>query len=96
VDYHFTREKVVRRDIQLKFISTPTQLADIFTKGLTTARFQFLRDKLMIRDLPISLRRDVKDITKSSTSVVKSKSVTPTTEVTLQQTCSKTQAADRD
>jgi hypothetical protein len=62
VDYHFTREKVVRRDIQLRFISTSIQLADLFTKGLTAARFQLLRDKLLIRDLPISLRGDVKDI----------------------------------
>lgn len=79
VDYYFTREKVVRCDIQLKFISTFAQLANIFTKVLTTARFQFLRDKLMICDLPINLRGDVKDITKSSTLVAEFKSVTPTT-----------------
>ena len=34
VDYHFVCEKVLRRDVMLKFISTPDQLADLFTKSL--------------------------------------------------------------
>ena len=34
VDYHFVREKVLRRDVMLKFISTHDQLADLFTKSL--------------------------------------------------------------
>jgi len=59
VDIHFVREKVLNRDIQLKHISTLEQLADIFTKGHTAARFSFLRDKLMVLP-PISLRGGVK------------------------------------
>jgi hypothetical protein len=39
VNYHFIREKVVNRDMSLKFISTGDQCADIFTKGLSTYRF---------------------------------------------------------
>jgi hypothetical protein len=35
VDYHFVREKVLNRDILIKFISTSDQVADIFTKGLS-------------------------------------------------------------
>jgi hypothetical protein len=59
VDIHFVLEKVLNRDILLKHISTLEQLADIFTKGHTAARFSFLHDKLM--DLPpISLRGGVK------------------------------------
>jgi hypothetical protein len=41
VDYHFVREKVLNRDIALKFISTHDQIADVFTKGLSFARFLF-------------------------------------------------------
>jgi hypothetical protein len=37
VDYHFVREKVLNRDILLKFISTHDQVADLFTKGLPSA-----------------------------------------------------------
>jgi hypothetical protein len=56
VDYHFIREKVLNKDITLNFISTCDQPADIFTKGLTSARFLLLRDKLMVCAPPIRLR----------------------------------------
>jgi hypothetical protein len=36
VDYHFVREKVLNRDILLKFISTQDQVANLFTKGLSS------------------------------------------------------------
>ncbi len=48
VDYHFVREKVVRRDIVVKFISTSDQLADILTKSLPSPSFTQLRDKLLL------------------------------------------------
>uniref|UniRef100_A0A2N9GPU6 Reverse transcriptase Ty1/copia-type domain-containing protein n=1 Tax=Fagus sylvatica TaxID=28930 RepID=A0A2N9GPU6_FAGSY len=48
VDYHFVRERVVRGDICLQFVSTDDQVADIFTKALPTPRFQLLCSKLLI------------------------------------------------
>jgi hypothetical protein len=39
IDYHFMWEKIVNKDILVKHFSTKDQLADIFTKGLTTTRF---------------------------------------------------------
>ena len=39
VDYHFMREKVLRKDLLVKFISSHDQLANIFTKGLPSSRF---------------------------------------------------------
>jgi hypothetical protein len=39
VDYHFVHEKVVNQDIAVKFISIGDQIADIFTKGLSSSRF---------------------------------------------------------
>ena len=39
VDYHFVREKVLRKDPMVKFFSSNDQLADIFTKGLPSSRF---------------------------------------------------------
>uniref|UniRef100_A0A2N9HGK2 Reverse transcriptase Ty1/copia-type domain-containing protein n=1 Tax=Fagus sylvatica TaxID=28930 RepID=A0A2N9HGK2_FAGSY len=67
IDYHFVHEKVVRNGISIKYISTVDQVADIFTKGLTSARFLLLRDKLMVRTLPIHLRGAVKDKTPEQT-----------------------------
>jgi hypothetical protein len=60
VDYHFIQEKVLHKDLTISYISTHDQRADIFTKGLTSARFLFLLDKLMIVAPPISLRGAVK------------------------------------
>lgn len=47
VDFHFIRERVVRGDISLQYVCTELQLADIFTKSLTSVRFATLRSKLM-------------------------------------------------
>lgn len=42
IDYHFIREKVVNRDIAIKFVASSDQVADIYTKGLSTSRFLFV------------------------------------------------------
>ena len=47
VDYHFVHEKVLNRDMVLKYISTLDQLADLFTKSLSSPRFRVLSFKLM-------------------------------------------------
>uniref|UniRef100_A0A2N9GTY6 Uncharacterized protein n=1 Tax=Fagus sylvatica TaxID=28930 RepID=A0A2N9GTY6_FAGSY len=39
VDFHFVRERVLRKDLAVKFVSTLDQLANIFTKSLPTHRF---------------------------------------------------------
>ena len=48
VDYHFVREKVVRRDVAVKFISTSDQLVDILTMSPPSPGFTRLRDKLLL------------------------------------------------
>lgn len=42
IDFHFVRERVIRKDIDLRFVSTSLQLADMFTKSLTSDRLCFL------------------------------------------------------
>ncbi|XP_043694160.1 uncharacterized mitochondrial protein AtMg00810-like [Telopea speciosissima] len=49
VDCHFVCDRVAKKQLQVQFIPTHDQLADTFTKALSTARFDFLRDKLKIR-----------------------------------------------
>lgn len=48
VYYHFVRDKVASGDLQVNFISTKDQLADIFTKPLIGSHFSFLQDKLNV------------------------------------------------
>ena len=45
--YHWFREHIGPRNIELVKIATADQIGDIFTKGLTTVVFQHLRKKLM-------------------------------------------------
>ncbi len=42
------REKVVCRDVVVKFMSTSDQLADILTKCLPSSGFTWLHDKLLL------------------------------------------------
>jgi hypothetical protein len=47
VDFHFVRERVAHK-MQIQFISSKDQLADIFTKPLPLPLFQFCRCNLNI------------------------------------------------
>ena len=70
VDYHFVREKVLNRDMVIKYISTLDQLADLFTKSLPSPLFHALSFKLMGLS-PLHLRGVVKDGVASVKSVRK-------------------------
>ncbi|KAJ0700404.1 putative RNA-directed DNA polymerase [Helianthus annuus] len=52
VDFNFVREQVARGHLNVKFISTDDQIADIFTKPLSSQKFEFLRSKLQIANRP--------------------------------------------
>jgi hypothetical protein len=50
VRHHFIREHVERGNIDLSFVGTKDQLADIFTKALDEPRFRELRNELNVID----------------------------------------------
>jgi hypothetical protein len=56
LDYHFVREKIENRHLQVKFICSADQIGDFFTKSLGRTRFQLLRNKLHVFPNPSSLR----------------------------------------
>jgi histone deacetylase 1/2 len=51
VDYHFVRERVARKLLQIKFISSKDQLADIFTKPLPLPLFMACKRNLNLHSL---------------------------------------------
>ncbi|GJW84260.1 hypothetical protein Tco_0157405 [Tanacetum coccineum] len=51
VCYHFIKEKVENGIVELYFVRTEYQLADIFTKPLPRERFNFLIEKLGMRSM---------------------------------------------
>ncbi|XP_062085321.1 secreted RxLR effector protein 161-like [Humulus lupulus] len=46
VHYHFLREKVLQEEIEMQQINTDDQVADIFTKGLSTIKYSKFRTQL--------------------------------------------------
>ncbi|GKV25872.1 hypothetical protein SLEP1_g35253 [Rubroshorea leprosula] len=61
MDYHFVREKVAFGNLVTRYVSSSSQLADIFTKRLPRTSFNELRTKLGLSLLPRpSLRGSVK------------------------------------
>ncbi|GKC39430.1 hypothetical protein Tco_1051814 [Tanacetum coccineum] len=53
VRYHFIKEKVENGIVELYFVRTEYQLADIFTKPLPRERFNFLIEKLGMRSISL-------------------------------------------
>ncbi|KAG9450552.1 hypothetical protein H6P81_010517 [Aristolochia fimbriata] len=60
LDYHFIRERVTSGLLQVRFISTQDQIADVFTKGLSISQFCKLLSKLRVSPQTPSLRGNVR------------------------------------
>ena len=56
IDFHFIQVLLVRDVIQARFIPSARQVADIFTKSLSTKRNQWIRSKLSLRSSASSLK----------------------------------------
>nr|GFA20700.1 uncharacterized mitochondrial protein AtMg00810-like [Tanacetum cinerariifolium] len=54
IRHHFIREQVERGVVELYFVSTDYQLADIFTKALPRQRFEFILPRLDMKSLQVS------------------------------------------
>ncbi|KAJ4753844.1 polyprotein [Rhynchospora pubera] len=48
IDFHFCRERIINKEIQVRFLSSSDQIADALTKPLALSRFQFLCNKLTV------------------------------------------------
>jgi hypothetical protein len=61
VQYHFIKEKVLTKEIDLIRVSTKNQVADIFTKALGTDKLKKFRKMLGVLEVDLSLRGSVKN-----------------------------------
>ena len=67
VRYHFVRHQQLNGNIEVSYVPTENQLADILTKPLPGPRFNFLRHQIGVKPLPQplhTLRGGVGDVAK--------------------------------
>jgi histone deacetylase 1/2 len=50
IDFHFVRERVAKKQLQIRFISTKDQVADGFTKALTAPKFEDFKHNLNLEE----------------------------------------------
>ena len=63
VHYHFVREKVLRGEINMKYVRTEDQVADIFTKRVSGVKFEHFRRQLGMVSKHIFLKGSIKKFT---------------------------------
>jgi hypothetical protein len=59
IDFHFVCDMVASRTLDIQFLSSRDQLADIFIKPLSIAHFSLLQSKLNAMPLPLTLKGHV-------------------------------------
>jgi hypothetical protein len=66
VHYHFIREKVLAKEIDLIHVSTENQVTNIFTKALGTNKLRKLRKMLGVLKVDLSLKGSVENSSSTS------------------------------
>ena len=61
LDMHFIRYKVLAKELEINYIPSEEQIADILTKPLTFIHFNYFRAKLNVQPCSLSLRGAVKE-----------------------------------
>ncbi|KAH9800558.1 hypothetical protein KPL71_000705 [Citrus sinensis] len=61
LDIHYIRDKVLQKQLEVRYILIDEQVADILTKALSLPKFSYFRSKLNVISRPLSLRGDVKE-----------------------------------
>ena len=61
IDVHFMQDKGLQKTLEIRFVPLIDQVADVFTKLFSIARFLQLKNKLKVDESPFCLRETCKD-----------------------------------
>jgi hypothetical protein len=75
IDFHFVRDMVAKKTLNVQFICSKDQLADLLTKPISSSRFAQLRTKLNVLPIPLGLRGRVSDKDKPPSQLPHSKTI---------------------
>ena len=53
IQYHFLREKSMNGEIDIKYVPTESQIADVFTKPLARDRFRMLCENMNVQSVAV-------------------------------------------
>lgn len=56
VDVHFVRDKELQKELDIRYVPTKDQVADILTKPLSISQFNILKVELNVKVSPFHLR----------------------------------------
>jgi hypothetical protein len=60
INFHFVRDRIADKSLEILFIPSSDQLTDVLTKPLVSTRFQRLCFKLNVRSPPLTLQKGIK------------------------------------
>lgn len=66
IDYHFLQDEIQAKSLQISFLSSKDQLANILTKPLSTSRFYTLRLSLTVLPNQLGSQREASSITSAA------------------------------
>ncbi|KAH9697122.1 retrovirus-related pol polyprotein from transposon RE2 [Citrus sinensis] len=61
LDVHYIRDNVLNKELEVRYIPTEEQVADVLTKPLSFSKYSYFQSKLNVISRPLSLRGDVKE-----------------------------------
>ena len=62
LDIYFVREKVLKKDMDIRHVPVNEQVADVLTKAISSGQFNQMRNKLKVEGLTtLSLKGDVRN-----------------------------------
>lgn len=93
IDFHYVCDQVLQNKLEVSFLSTRDQIANLVTKPLAIARFHLLWSNLHVQELPFRLRGRIETHESSANNAIENQEYYATINVVSQVSCKNRGAA---